>query len=401
MSLRQIKAGTLNNSVVIRIIDATSGVPEQAVEHDTAGIDLWYRREGGLRVAITEAALAALDTAHTDGGIEHMDDGYYRLDLPDAACAAGAVGVMVGGAVTDMIVIGSYIDLVTYDPQDTVRLGLTALPNAAADAANGLPVSDAGGLDLDTRLANTNEITAARMGALTDWINGGRLDLLLDAIPTTAMRGTDSAALASVCTETRLAELDAANLPTDVSAIPTTAMRGTDSAALASVATEARLAELDAANLPTDVAAIPTTAMRGTDSAALASVCTEARLAELAAANLPADLDTLLTRITAAIATKAEMDTAHGLLATPAEVNAEVKDVLETDTHAEIGQEAPPATAALAYMIRLLYKALRNLKKQDNGTFELYNDAGDTVDQKATAADDGTDASMAELVSGP
>lgn len=31
-----------------------------------------------------------------------------------------------------------------------------------------------------------------------------------------AMRGTDSAALASVCTETRLAELDAANLPTDI-----------------------------------------------------------------------------------------------------------------------------------------------------------------------------------------
>ena len=65
---------------------------------------------------------------------------------------------------------------------------------------------------------------------LTDWINGERLDLLLDAIPTTAMRGTDSAALASVCTEPRLAELDGANIPTDIAAIPTTAMRGTDGA---------------------------------------------------------------------------------------------------------------------------------------------------------------------------
>ena len=37
------------------------------------------------------------------------------------------------------------------------------------------------------------------------------------------MRGTDSGALASVCTETRLAELDAANLPTDISGVPTTA----------------------------------------------------------------------------------------------------------------------------------------------------------------------------------
>lgn len=42
-----------------------------------------------------------------------------------------------------------------------------------------------------------DEITSVRMAVLTDWINGGRLDSLLDAIPTTAMRGTDSAALAS------------------------------------------------------------------------------------------------------------------------------------------------------------------------------------------------------------
>jgi hypothetical protein len=36
-------------------------------------------------------------------------------------------------------------------------------------------------------------LTAVRAAILTDWINDGRLDLLLDAIPTTAMRGTDSA----------------------------------------------------------------------------------------------------------------------------------------------------------------------------------------------------------------
>lgn len=58
----------------------------------------------------------------------------------------------------------------------------TAVPAAAADAAGGLPISDAGGLDLDSKLANTNEVTAARMGALTDWIDGGRLDVIIDAI---------------------------------------------------------------------------------------------------------------------------------------------------------------------------------------------------------------------------
>lgn len=64
----------------------------------------------------------------------------------------------------------------------TRGLSGTALPAAAADAAGGLPISDAGGLDLDAKLAATNEVTAARMGALTDWINGGRLDLILDTI---------------------------------------------------------------------------------------------------------------------------------------------------------------------------------------------------------------------------
>ena len=226
MNNLQIKAGTTNVSVVIRIIDSTDGSPETGVVWNSSGIDMEYRREGAAVVNITEATLAALTTAHTDGGFLHIGNGYYRLDVPDAACATGAVGALIQGTVTGMVVIGCYIQLVTVDLFDSVRAGLTALPNAAADAAGGLPISDAGGLDLDAKLANTNEVTAARMGALTDWINGGRLDLLLDAILADvtgingdAMRGTDNAALASVCTEARLAELAAANLPADVDAI--------------------------------------------------------------------------------------------------------------------------------------------------------------------------------------
>lgn len=109
---------------------------------------------------------------------------------------------------------------------------------------------------------------------------------LVDTTTTnTDVRGTDSAALASVATEGRLAELDGGNLPSDVDAILADvtglngdAMRGTNSAALASVATEGRLAELDAANLPADIDTIAGdvvnldgAAMRGTDSAATAA----------------------------------------------------------------------------------------------------------------------------------
>src|SRR3990167_9617559 len=143
-----IKAGTTNVSVVCCAVDSTDGTPETGFTDNTAGIDLQYRREGAANVAITEAALAALTTAHTDGGVEQIGNGYFRLDLPDAACAssAGVTGVLVHGVATGMVIIGAYINLVSYDPFDTIRLGLTALPNAAADAAGGLPISDAGGL---------------------------------------------------------------------------------------------------------------------------------------------------------------------------------------------------------------------------------------------------------------
>lgn len=143
------KAGSTDVSVIVRVIDATDGTPETGVAYDTAGIDLQYRREGSTSTAITEATLAGLDSAHSDGGFKHIGNGYCRLDLPDAACAAGASGVLVHGTITGMVVIGCYIQLLAVDLQDGVRAGLTALPNAAADAAGGLPISDDGGLDMD------------------------------------------------------------------------------------------------------------------------------------------------------------------------------------------------------------------------------------------------------------
>lgn len=160
-----VKKGTTDVTVYIKVIDSTDGTPETSVAYDTAGVDLWYMREGSDHTAITEATQTA-GGAHSDGGFVHISDGICRLDLPDAACATGVDHVYVGGTFTGMLVIGVAINLVAYDPFDTVRLGLTALPNAAADAAGGLPISDAGGLDLDTQigtdidaiLADTNEL---------------------------------------------------------------------------------------------------------------------------------------------------------------------------------------------------------------------------------------------------
>jgi len=172
----QIKAGTIDVSVVCRAIDATDGTPETAFDHATAGIDLQYRREGAANVAITEVDLAALTTVHTDGGVEQIGNGYFRLDLPDAACAVGVTGVIVHGVATGMVIIGCYIQLVAYDPFNAVRLGLTALPNAAADAAGGLPISDAGGLDLDAQRADVAAVLVDTSTTLQAEVDGIQAD---------------------------------------------------------------------------------------------------------------------------------------------------------------------------------------------------------------------------------
>jgi hypothetical protein len=176
--------------------------------------------DGGTGASITLTGLAVTDIEiYKDGSVTQRasDSGYTLLDTDgiDFDSTTGIHGFSIDLSDDDdagFYAVGSWyhvvVSSVTIDGQTvnfvaaafrivsaTRGMAGTALPDAAADAAGGLPISDAGGLDLDTKLANTNEITAARMGALTDWINGGRLDLILDAI--LADTGTDGVVVAA------------------------------------------------------------------------------------------------------------------------------------------------------------------------------------------------------------
>jgi len=138
-----VKKGSTDRSVCVRVIDNTTGLPATRAYNDT-GVDLWYRREGAAVTSITEATLANLTTAHADGGFLVVSNGEHRLDLPDAAVAAGANYVDVGGTFTGYTVIGGRIRLVDYDPEDTVRLGLTAMPAVASGSAGAIVTSGTG-----------------------------------------------------------------------------------------------------------------------------------------------------------------------------------------------------------------------------------------------------------------
>lgn len=187
--MEDILIGTTDRSIPIWIPDPASTTGQGKTGLAAAAVEAFYTRyetdNDVVRTDVTSSLndLASLTAAHNDWGWFEVGGGEYRLDPADALFASGAwyTTLLVRIASGDAAATPKAFRLVSRNDLDGVRLGLTALPNAAPDAAGGLPISDAGGLDLDAKLANTNEVTAARMGALTDWIDGGRLDLLLDA----------------------------------------------------------------------------------------------------------------------------------------------------------------------------------------------------------------------------
>ena len=96
------------------------------------------------------------------------------MDWPDAAFATGVDKVILVVSGTGLHPAVEEIQLVNFDPEDAVRLGLTALPAAAADAAGGLPISDGGGLDLDARL---DAAVSSRLAASAAPTNFGALSI--------------------------------------------------------------------------------------------------------------------------------------------------------------------------------------------------------------------------------
>lgn len=83
-----------------------------------------------------------------------------------------------------------------------------------------------------------------------------------------------------------------------------------------------------------------------------------------------------------------------------ASINAQMVDVIFTDTISELAQAAPSATPTVASGLMLLYMIARNKFDVTNSTMEVHNDAG-TVITKKTLTDDGTTYSEAEMAAGP
>lgn len=137
-----IKAGTTSRLFLVhaRTADAARA-PKTGLSASTPGAGAAFARAGepgAVEVPLSEGTVGTW----TPGGFAEVDPdlmpGVYQVAAPDEMLAAGSTRAMLvlrfPGAAIDPV----EVDLVAFDPQDSVRLGMTSLgPEARIEALRG------------------------------------------------------------------------------------------------------------------------------------------------------------------------------------------------------------------------------------------------------------------------
>jgi hypothetical protein len=122
-----IRWGSTGRSILVQA--RTGAGPATGLRHDSPGAIVASVREGegATRIELVPGVV----TEHRPGGWAEMDPdlapGVYQLGLPDAVLARGTARAMVVFGFPGVSIDPVEIELVAYDPLDTVRLGMTSL----------------------------------------------------------------------------------------------------------------------------------------------------------------------------------------------------------------------------------------------------------------------------------
>jgi hypothetical protein len=151
--MREEFKGSTGHSEFYMLIDSATGLGKTGLVHtDMVGS---YTRTRSARVAVTMVTQTVAG-AYSSGGFVEIDatnqPGLYRWDHPNAGYVTAA----------DSVVFTLKSPLARTENKEfrlvNINNQIAYAPNAEADAAGGLPISDAGALDLDAILADTDEL---------------------------------------------------------------------------------------------------------------------------------------------------------------------------------------------------------------------------------------------------
>lgn len=165
-----IFSGSTDATVDVLLRNVSNNVETTGVAFGAVTASYW--RQGGTPTAISVSALAAVDSVHADGGwfeaSASLKPGVYRLDLPDAAVAAGADWVQVTAKVANSFIF-------------TERYALSNVGTQITDILARLPAAlISGRIDASVGALAADVITAAAIaGSAIDEISAGLLDDVL------------------------------------------------------------------------------------------------------------------------------------------------------------------------------------------------------------------------------
>jgi hypothetical protein len=144
MSKRWIKSGSTLQTIDLFIMDTRSatGAGLTGLTSGSSGLTCYYRKGATGTAQQLPLASQTVGGSHADGGFVAIDGtnmpGLYRLDLSNTMVASeGMLTIMLKGA-TNMAPVVAELEIVDVDILDSVRFGLSALPNADFGTSTGL-----------------------------------------------------------------------------------------------------------------------------------------------------------------------------------------------------------------------------------------------------------------------
>lgn len=177
-----IKVGTTSKIIEVWLADSssTTGAGLTGLLFNAAGFSAYYSREDQGNVGASSITLATMTkgTWATGGFVEKdatNEPGVYQFSVPDAVLASGAkwAKIMFKGA-TNLAPKVIHICLTAIDLYDTVRAGMTALPNAAAEAAGGLFTRGTGAGQINQPANGLVDVNVLRYGGTAGTFASGR-----------------------------------------------------------------------------------------------------------------------------------------------------------------------------------------------------------------------------------
>lgn len=230
-----VKKGRTGLLVRIFIQDSSStvGAGLTGLTSGSAGLVCYRARDDDGNAAATQVVLSAgTRGTWSSGGFVEKDatnmPGVYELGLPDAGQATGSetVTYMLKGA-TNMAPLALEAQLVAFDPQDAVHLGLSAIPNTAVTTNGSLITSGTGAdqLSVATGRVDLGKIlgtaSAGQAGSVSpDWAQVKNPTTVLDLTQTT-IKNLDGNTVQTGDSFARLGAPAGASVSADVAAVKT------------------------------------------------------------------------------------------------------------------------------------------------------------------------------------